>query len=104
MAEAAQLSHKTQLLCSTRDAGRHISIYMWNQQKHLGKEQIKKKSEYIQPYIFTFLQKSQILSHKWFDALWVLNKACKIAGVVSILISNPNKGSNQVHFSSVLIW
>lgn len=54
---------------------------------------------YIQSSIFTFLQKSQVLSHKWLDALWVLNKVCKIDGVVSVLISNPNKRSNQVHFS-----
>lgn len=98
--EAAQLSiNKTQSLCSSRDAGRHISIHIWKQQKHLGKEHIKtKKIEYIQLYLFTFFQKSQFLSHKWFDVLWVLNKACKIAGAASVLISNPIKGSNQVHF------
>lgn len=100
MSEAARLSYKTQSLCCTRDAGGHISIHNWNWQKHLGKEQIKKKKpEYIQPYIFNFFQKSHFLSHKWFDLLWVLNTACKIAGAVSVLISNPIKGSNQVHFN-----
>ena len=43
MSEAAQLSYKMQSLCSPRDAGRHISIHILNQQKHLWKEQIKKK-------------------------------------------------------------
>lgn len=59
----------------------------------------QKKFEYIQPYIFTFFQKSQFLSHKWFDVLWVLNKARKTAGPVSVLISNPIKASNQFHLS-----
>lgn len=30
ISEAAQLSYKTQSLCSTKDAHRHISIHIWN--------------------------------------------------------------------------
>lgn len=52
MSEAARLSYKTQSLCCTRDAGGHISIHNWNWQKHLGKEQIKKKKTWIHTALY----------------------------------------------------